>query len=226
MSGSLSRIRTKVIFLGLMFLSTAVVQADEGEIEGMLKTIDIRLGDANARQRSIEDGEERALLCQYCHGSDGNSLKPDVPNLAGQNAKYLLEQIDKFATRERDDFVMSELAENFTAEDKINVAIFYHSKTVKTQPAGDINLAKGKTLYHSVCSSCHGIEGRGNQKQARLAGQQIVYLMNVLKAFRNNANNPAARAESTRHSEIMESMTKDLSDEQIESVAAYIAQMP
>lgn len=226
MSGSLRRTLTSIILLGSMFLSTAFVQAGEADIDSLLKSIEKILGDESARQRAIEDGEDRALLCKYCHGGDGNSLKPDVPNLAGQNAQYLLEQIDKFATRQRDDFVMSELAANFSPEDKVNVAIFYHSKPVKTQPADDRKTAKGKTLYHSVCSRCHGIKGHGNQNQARLAGQQVVYTMNVLKAFRNNANNPAARKESERKSAIMEGVAKDLSDVQIESVAAYIAQMP
>ena len=192
----------------------------------MLKSIEKRLSDVSARQKAIEDGEERALLCKYCHGSDGNSLQPDVPNLAGQNVKYLLEQVEKFATRQRDDFVMSELVANFSPEDKVNIAIFYHSKPVKTQPVDERKAAKGQILYYSVCSSCHGIIGHGNQKQARLAGQKVVYIMNVLKAFRNNANNPAARLEFERKSEIMERVAKSLSDEQIESVAAYVAQLP
>jgi len=47
-----------------------------------------------------------------------------------------------------------------------------------------------------------------------------------LKAFRNNANNPAAKVESARQSDIMEGITKDLTDEQINAVAAYVAQLP
>lgn len=226
MSGSLPRMLTYLILPGVMLFSTALVQASEEDINAMLEAIEKRLGDANARQRAIEDGEERVLLCKYCHGSDGNSLKPDVPNLAGQNAKYLVEQINQFATRERDDFVMSELAATFSTEDKINVAIFFASQSVKTQSVDNGNIEKGKTLYHSACSSCHGIKGYGSQEMARLAGQKAVYTANVMKTFRHNANNPAARKESGRKSPIMETAAKDLSDEQIESVATYIAQMP
>jgi len=226
MSPSLRPTFLNLILAGLVFLSSAYVQAEDGDIDSMLKNIEIRLSDENARQTAIEGGEDRTLLCKRCHGSDGNSLQPDVPNLAGQNAKYLLEQINKFATRERDDFVMSDLAAHFTAEDKVNIAIFYHSQQVKPQSVDEKKASEGKALYHRVCSACHGIEGYGNQKLARLAGQKPVYIMNVLKAFRDNANNPVAREKSQRKSETMEGVVKNLSNDQIESVAAYVASMP
>jgi len=226
MSNPLHRTLTGIITLGLVFFSVTHVQADEVDIAHMLESIEQRLGDDNARQAAIEAGEDRAMFCKYCHGSDGNSLKPDVPNLAGQNAHYLLEQIEKFATKQRDDFVMSPLAANFSPEDKVNIAIFYYSKPVKTQPIDEIRAAKGKTLFQNVCSSCHGAKGHGNKKLARLAGQQVVYVTKVLKAFRNNANNPAAKAESNRKNAVMESVTKNLSDDQISAVAAYVAQLP
>lgn len=226
MSNSLLRILSGFITTGLMFVSTAQVQAEEMDMAQMLKTIDQRLHNDTARQSAIEDGKDRALLCKYCHGDDGNSLKPDVPNLAGQNASYLLEQIDKFATRKRDDFVMSPLAADFSAEDKVNLAIFYYSMPVKVKAVDAALAAKGKTLFTSVCSNCHGPQGHGNQKLARLAGQQTVYVSNVLKTFRTNANDPAAKKAASRQSDIMEGVAKDLSDEQIEAVAAYVTQLP
>lgn len=226
MSNPLHRTLTGIITLGLIFFSVVHVQADEMDIARMLESIEQRLGDDNARQAAIEAGEDRAMFCKYCHGSDGNSLKPDVPNLAGQNAYYLLEQIEKFATKQRDDFVMSPLAANFSPEDKVNIAIFYYSNPVKTQPINEIRAANGKALFHNVCGSCHGDQGHGNKKFARLAGQQVVYVTKALKAFRNNANNPAAKAESNRKNAVMESVTKNLSDDQISAVAAYVAQLP
>lgn len=215
-----------IILFGLIYFTATVVHADEADIDNMLKYVEQRLGDVKAKQKALEDARERTLLCKYCHGSDGNSLQPDVPNLAGQNAKYLLEQINKFATRQRDDFVMSELAANFSPEDKVNVAIFYNSQAVKKQTVDEKMANEGKILYYSVCTKCHGLEGYGDQKLARLAGQKIAYVVKVLKNFRNNANNPAARKESQRKSDIMEPVAKKLTDEQIESVANYVAQMP
>jgi cytochrome c553 len=226
MSNPLPRIITGIITSGLLFISAAQLQAEEMDMDQMLKTIEQRLHDAGARQAAIEAGKDRALLCKYCHGDDGNSLKPDVPNLAGQNASYLLQQIDNFATRKRDDFVMSPLAADFSAEDKINLAIFYYSMPVKAKAVDAALAAKGKTLFTSVCSNCHGAQGHGNQKLARLAGQQSVYVSNVLKTFRTNANDPVAKKEASRQSAVMEGVAKGLSDEQIKAVAAYVTQLP
>lgn len=226
MPGFFQRILACILLPGSLFLSSAYVHAEEGDINSLLEYVDKRLADADARQQAIEDAEERTLLCKYCHGGDGNSLQPDVPNLAGQNARYLLEQINRFATRQRDDFVMSDLASRFSPEDKVNVAIFYSIQPVKSQKVDEEKAGKGRKLYDSVCSICHGVEGYGNEKLARVAGQKVVYLTNVLKMFHTNANDPAARQKSQRKSEVMEGVVKDLSEEQIESVANYVASMP
>lgn len=222
----ISNTTVSLFFLVSVFSATLAQAGEPTDMSLMLKTIEQRLHNDTARQAAIEAGEDRALICKYCHGADGNSLKPNIPNLAGQNATYLLDQINKFATRKRDDYVMSPLAENFSPEDKVNLAIFYFSKTVKKQAIDAKLAAKGKTLFTNVCSNCHGNQGHGNQKLARLAGQQTVYVSNVLKNFRTNANDPASKAESSRQSAAMEIVAKSLTDEQIEAVAAYVAQLP
>ena len=178
-----------------------------------------------ATQDSVEAGRERAVLCQSCHGDDGNSIKPDVPNLAGQNAGYLLEQINRFADGRRKDFVMNQLAENFSTEDKINIAIFYNSMPVKQQHVNWHLAYKGEPLYKSGCSSCHGEEGLGHEKLARLAGQQVEYVKKVLTEFRSYANKGSSRTESQRTSPTMEKIAKNLTNEQIEELASYVAQL-
>jgi cytochrome c553 len=43
------------------------------------------------RDQLVQQGRKAAAVCAYCHGDGGNSVKPDVPNLAAQNTAYLLE---------------------------------------------------------------------------------------------------------------------------------------
>ncbi|THF65603.1 c-type cytochrome [Pseudothauera nasutitermitis] len=50
-------------------------------------------------------------LCASCHGVDGISSVGLYPNLAGQKAEYLVKQLNAFKHRERDDAVMSAMAE-------------------------------------------------------------------------------------------------------------------
>lgn len=202
------------------------VHAEEMDLAAMQKMVDQTLQNEAAKQDAIEAGRERTILCQYCHGEDGNSLKSDVPNLAGQNASYLLDQIDQFAKGTRKDYVMNKLADNFTAEDKINVAVFYYSMAVKPQVTDAALAAKGKPLFDSVCINCHGAQGHGNQRLPRLAGQQTDYIKVALKTFRTNATTPGGGTGSKRRSEIMESVAKGLTDAQIEAAAAYVGQLP
>ena len=201
------------------------VHAASSSLEEMLGYVEQRINDPEARDKAIEAGQERALLCNYCHGEDGNSLKPDVPNLAGQNAGYLLDQIDKFADGRRKDMVMNSLAENFSPEDKVNLAIFYASMAVAPRPVDAALAAKGKALFTSVCANCHGADGKGSEHFARLAGQRMEYLKGVLTNFHANANSDVSKIKSHRRSQTMEGVVKDLSPAQIEAVAAYAAQL-
>ena len=201
------------------------VSAQNMSMKDMLTEINNRLQNKIAKHDAIEAGRERTVLCQSCHGEDGNSAKSDVPNLAGQNASYLLEQIDRFADGRRKDFVMNQLAENFSPEDKINIAIFYYSMPVKPQHVNWHLANKGETLYKSRCGGCHGDEGFGHEKLARIAGQRVEYVKNTLSVFRNAANQGSSPSESHRTSVSMEKVTKYLTDEQIEELAHFIAQM-
>lgn len=191
----------------------------------MLLEIDKRLQNPTSKQDAIQAGRERALLCKSCHGVDGNSAKPDVPNLAGQNAGYLLDQINQFADGSRKDYVMSQLAGNFSSEDKVNIAIFYNSMPVKPQRVDREMALKGGSLYKNKCSGCHGEQGLGRQNLARLAGQKALYVKNALTSFRNMANKLVSRSEARRTSPAMEGIAKTLTDEQIQELAAYVAQL-
>ena len=50
---------------------------------------------------ATQRGQKDASVCRHCHGIGGNSVMSDVPNLASQNAAYLLEQMNKFVLGQR-----------------------------------------------------------------------------------------------------------------------------
>lgn len=178
-----------------------------------------------AREIAIAKGHDRVMLCTHCHGEDGNSTRQEIPNLAGQNPAYLMEQIEKFADGRRKNFVMQTLAADFSVDDKVNLAIYYASFEPNRTLSDPVVTARGKELYSSVCQFCHGADGRGEAGYARLAGQKPVYVQETLKRFRTNAATPGAD-DTQRSNPRMEQVTQRLSDEDIEALAAYIAQMP
>jgi len=212
-----------IAYLTLIITFSAFAYAQDPGIQQLTLAIKQKQSNPESVQQAIDAGRERALLCSVCHGKDGNSIKPDVPNLAGQNPVYLLDQIKKFADGRRKNYVMNSLAKGLSSDDKINLAIFYNSRAVK--PASiDIQIAnQGKQIYEQKCSSCHGKRGLGSASFARIAGQQPVYVLKTLKQFRDNAK--IETASSKRSSNIMEAIVKQSTDQELEIIAAYIAQL-
>ncbi len=216
----------------VLFIAAAIggasmtAYANEQERQEILGRIQQVVTKPEAYKAAIVAGKERSVLCGYCHGVDGNSTKPDIPNLAGQNPAYLLQQVEKFADGRRINFVMQNLAKEFTMEDKVNLSLYYASQKVRQEEADAELAAKGRELFSHTCQRCHGIDGHGEEGYARIAGQRQQYVQTTLKRFRENARNKKANLsvdEVKRSNESMEMYTQFLSDDDIEALAAHIA---
>lgn len=174
------------------------------------------MADPTARAEAAALGKRAAFLCVHCHGEDGNSPLNYVPNLAGQNPAYLLNQIDKFGDGRRKDEFMSGLVKALKPEDRFNMAVFYASQTVKPARSRDAFLEQaGARHFARACVGCHGAAARGNREVARLAGQQPVYVKNALEGYRRGAG---IRSDSR-----MTGVAKTLSDPDIAALAAYLS---
>lgn len=222
--------KSKLLF-AISALLTAVItttgaQAAEAgmtERERIMAEIDKDIHNQQAMDQAIRRGQERSVLCGHCHGVDGNSLKPDIPNLAGQNPAYIIEQIGKFIDGTRKNFVMQTLASDFTFQDKVNLAVYFTSQKLKPVDGADPLLAvNGERIYKSVCFRCHGADGRGEEGYSRLAGQKIEYVKMTLKRFRAAATNKDHSYDKRRNAN-MEQVTAHLNDDEIEGLAHYIA---
>lgn len=169
-------------------------------------------------EASYKLGSKAAAVCALCHGNNGNSLNPDIPNLAGQNPTYLLEQMRQFSVGERRYEFMEGLIKALKPEDKIGIAVFFANQEVQTKPAANAALAdKGKAYYAKNCLACHGEQGRGSEGFARIAGQQPGYLTLTLKRYRDGS--------SVRKGSVMAPSTKAMTDEEITAVATYISSL-
>ena len=204
----------------LMCLQPAWAQAPgSGSISRLGQEVLARLEalhkDAAAQKSAIKAGREQATFCAYCHGPDGNSEKPDIPNLASQDPVYLLDQIGRFASGQRQDYtgVMQQLSKRFSDEEKMALVVYYASVPLKRRP-GRGGSPDAAALYEARCRQCHGAAGREKSGYAHIAGQQTVYVEKVLKAFRDKS--------AERLNPVMTGMVQDLSDEQITDLAAYI----
>ena len=166
---------------------------------------------------ALKDGQKAASVCRHCHGEGGNSVLPEVPNLASQNAAYLLEQMNKFVLGQRKSSAFMEgLIKALTPDERIQIALFLSQQPVTRKPAGaSAQSDAGNKLYDKLCSTCHGKSGTGTQKIPRLAGQQVQYVEDSLKRYRSG--------NGERIDPKMAAYTRNLKDADIQSLAAYLS---
>jgi cytochrome c553 len=185
--------------------------------------IEIRLArtqaDSVAHKTAIAAGKRSATFCANCHGDNGVSVLEHVPNLAGQNAFYLLAQIDKFGDGRRKDDFMSGLVKVLKPDERFNIAVFYASQAVPATPAKNRGqAAAGGKHFARACVGCHGAKGYGTREVARLAGQRIGYLTQALTNYRSGSG--------LRSDKRMTGVSQTLSNDDIAALAVYLSTLP
>ncbi len=169
-------------------------------------------------KQMIDEGRERTILCNTCHGKDGIAVQPLAPNLAGQNPAYIVDQFQRFGDGRRNEYLMSNLAKTFSFEDKIKIALYYADMEMKPSGGGNLSLlADGEKIYKQNCVKCHGDNGRGQEGYARLAGQRHDYVVKMLKEFRDRTGK--------RTNVWMSGVAIRLSDQDMDAVATYLANL-
>jgi cytochrome c553 len=162
---------------------------------------------------AVEAGRKISQFCANCHGMDGNSKLPEVPNLAGQNPVYMLEQIRKFFAGERRDEWMEPMIKQLSETERLNIAVFYSAMAVV--PATKLTSADGGYLFSQRCVQCHGPQARGGERFPRLAGQQHEYIIRSLTRYRDRTGQRIAPE--------MFAMTASLKDSEIRALADFLS---
>ncbi|MBU2712158.1 c-type cytochrome [Zooshikella harenae] len=185
---------------------------------GVFELLKERIDDKQHHTQTVKSGRERAVLCGYCHGKDGNSVKNYIPNLAAQNPEYLVNQFEQFAKKQRKNYVMERLAASLSDSEKVNLALYFASLKVSSRTTEHPELvAKGKSVFFCICYTCHGKDALGKENLPRLAGQPEDYIVKTLHYFKSgqkrNVDSP------------MPGIVTQLTDQEIKAVAAYITSM-
>ena len=72
-----------------------------------------------------EAGLAKTAVCVACHGHDGLSRRPDVPNIAGHPEMYIRDQLRAYRSGQRSNPNMSVVAQSLSDEDIDNLAAWY-----------------------------------------------------------------------------------------------------
>jgi cytochrome c553 len=172
------------------------------------------------------DGQAKSQVCSACHGPDGNSTNPIWPNLAGQNASYIVAQLQAYKSGSRSDPSMSPMVANLEAADMEEIAAYYAAQPPRIAPATSPDLTVGEKLYRGgdtergipACMACHGPGGAGNAaaRYPALRGQHPEYTVMQLKAYRDGAR-------TTDPQTMMRLVAERLSEADMQHLANYIA---
>ena len=188
-------------------------------------------------------------VCAACHGVHGQSNSPMVPNLAGQQKDYLVNQLQDY----RDHSRSNEYAVQYMwgmagplTDKQIQELADYFSKQAPAKSISmnisDLQLARGKEIFEKgipeqgviQCNSCHGPSGEGMATFPRLAGQQTYYLIQQLNVWQHpdqkrfmevggNTWAPKTIAFARPRGVLMQNNVKNLSDEDAKAVSAYLS---
>ncbi|MBM3608683.1 MAG: c-type cytochrome [Alphaproteobacteria bacterium] len=133
--------------------------------------------------------EERLTQCKACHGDTGNSQLENIPSIAAQPEFFLLNQLVLMREGVRKIEAMADAVKGLQdAEIQALATWFAKQKPERAPETLDPELVKrGAALSQKMrCESCHGAEFQGETQIPRIAGQRIDYMLDVMKAFRDN----------------------------------------
>jgi len=169
-------------------------------------------------------GKGKTAVCAACHGADGNSPAAMFPKLAGQNAAYLVKQLNDIKSGKRPVVEMTGLLDAMSDQDLADIAAFYAKQAGTVGHAAKDLVEQGQSIYRggiaekgvAACTACHSPTGAGMQGGfPAIGGQHAAYTEKQLKMFRNGERNNDPQG-------MMRDTAAKMSDAEIKAVSSYI----
>jgi len=134
-------------------------------------------------------GEMLAYTCAGCHGTDGSSVGPSSPHIAGMNPEYFVDSMKAYREDARNPTIMNRIAKGYSDTQIEAMAEFFARQKVRlTEQSVDAAQARLGAEYHDeYCEKCHEEGGRQAGDGGTLAGQWMPYLHFAMDDFRSGA---------------------------------------
>ena len=155
----------------------------------------LQLMKSNAAEEN-ESYDDR--YCTTCHGADGRgNYGVQAPRLAGMEDWYLKRQLESYRAglrgvhpRDIEGVAMQPMAAKLTDESIAEILDWVGSWEYKPSEVTIQGDAMAGREFYSVCATCHGAEGEGNQGfgAPALAGQNDWYLVTQVELQQKNKN--------------------------------------
>jgi cytochrome c553 len=174
-----------------------------------------------------EAGKAIAVPCGACHGQNGVALVPGAPNLAGQNPRYLVAQLQLIKSGARAAPLMAGQLTNLSTTDLENVAAYFSAMPAPVGQADGELILVGEQIYRGgiankavpACTACHTPTGSGNAPAGfpHIGGQRADYVIPQLTAYREGT-----RTTDDVYGNAMRQVANGLTDTEIKALASYI----
>jgi cytochrome c553 len=185
-----------------------------------------------AAQASPKSLEAKVAMCMGCHNIVGYKASfPEVyrvPQIAGQNAKYIAAALNAYKTGDRKHPTMRGIAESLSEQDVTDIAGYYEKlgaeerKPLADKPSREPDAQVAALLQKAACASCHGanLPRPIDPSYPKIAGQANDYLFVALKAYKMD-NNPNVG----RNNGVMGAISKQFSTAELKALANYVASL-
>lgn len=119
-----------------------------------------------------------AHSCAGCHGTDGSSVGPSIPHIAGMDPERFIDSMLAYRKGARESTIMTRLAKGYTDAEIQGMAQFFAAQELVRFPQehDPIKAFRGEEIHKASCEQCHGDGGRAADKGGYLAGQWMPYL--------------------------------------------------
>jgi cytochrome c553 len=181
-----------------------------------------------------QDLQAKLEYCKTCHGLSGQGYYGyfPIPRLAGQQPRYLENQLRAFNERRRTNPVMANVAHSLNPSMVAALAAYFRDLDARPMGGGPGDrMATGRTIYQEglpesnvpACSACHGQEAKGQDEIPRLAGQLFPYTVKELTNWSKERGQGGTKDDT---SAIMAPTAHNLTQSQIAAIAAYLSYLP
>lgn len=186
---------------------------------------------------TADRGAQLYETCSPCHGATGEgNLELRAPAIAGMPKWYVAAQLTKFKTNMRgahpDDMEghrMRPMARSLLLENDFDLVSEYVAKlpAVWQKPAfAAADTAAGAATYRSICVTCHGEGGEGNEALGAppLKNQQDWYMVAQLRKYQSGMR--GAHPDDVTGAQ-MRAMSMTLADSvAMHDVVSYVKSLP
>jgi len=169
--------------------------------------------------------------CQDCHGPNGQGFRGyyPIPRLAGQQVKYIENQLQAFIEHRRKNEIMLNVAHGLHGGMVATLAARFNAAKAPPIGGGARGVAaRGREIFEgglpeknvAACAACHGPGATGTGEIPRLAGQLYEYVVAKLVNWSKERGQIASQPDTSL---IMEPVAHSLSRAEAQAVAAYVS---